>query len=230
MARTSGRVPAFTDQQIELGFWFLVGWTRTSAAEREEIVSWARTQERRDEDEQAILPLCEKNRVDEDERALILALIAWARQSAAVKECPSVSVGKIDAARAEILARWRVESHRGALVWPPRSRTIAVRLGDGNWADALRRFDIPVSPVGRQRGSGRFTSESFRSAFAEFLEFCQRQQEPVTLNGYGRWSGSERERGRAEVPSLASVRQRYGTWMRALQELEEFSCRSQQES
>ena len=117
---------------------------------------------------------------------------------------------------------WASATLKGAgKAWPPASRTIAVRLGDGDWSTALERLGIPVSAIGRAKGSGRFDAEAILTVLADFIRESEEAECPPTFGAYTRWAQDLRSQGREDVPSPATVRQRFGTWTAAMEALTE---------
>ncbi|MDC4232285.1 hypothetical protein M3T53_00950 [Actinomyces sp. B33] len=203
------RTAAFTDEQIEIGLLLLISTAYPDAVGPDDGSEDAAIDE-------ALAPLVGRHGFDEERIAPARAGALAARRAIENGSCPEVSAARIDAARADLLERWGASSSRGALVWPPASRTVAVRLGAGSWADALASRSIPVSRLGRARGSGRFGPERIASAVNEYLEHARARSHPATLGGYDRWVRQARAGGRTDLPSTATVRQRCGTWDGAL--------------
>ncbi|WP_022867382.1 hypothetical protein [Schaalia vaccimaxillae] len=207
------RTAAFTSEQIELGLFLLIAHAYSA---RIEVGS-----PQVDPVIQGVLgKVLGKNGLGDAQVAQACAAIQAARKAVEGGWCPSVSAGRIDEARKELLAQWGVESSKGALIWPPASRTIAVRLGQGSWADALAAFSIPVSNLGRQRGSGRFGPEEIRRAIRHYLDSLDEGKGVASFAGYSQWAEEARARGDVQIPSPATVRQRYGTWAKALGDVE----------
>lgn len=213
------RTTAFTDAQIEAGFWLLASRAHPLALELDET----RTDETLFE---TLKPLIGKNNLTRDKVKKTIAPILAAKEAAAAGKLPQLSAARADEVRKLILKEWRISSSKGALLWPTGSRTIAVRLGKGKWNDALARLGLRASGRGRAQGSGRFNEAVMRTILTEFLETAEHAGLSATLGGYTSWSKEQRALGRQDVPSTASVRQRFGTWGKAM----EFASRTEEDS
>ncbi|CRH93931.1 Uncharacterised protein [Chlamydia trachomatis] len=144
-----------------------------------------------------------------DEAVSLIEAAKWAMER---HELRPLSVSQCNRERDALLKRWNLASTKGALLWPPSSQTISARLGGGSWSRATARLGFRANSRGRARGSGRFTSESMAVVLREFIAECERNQIEPTLQEYGKWSKRQRATGRDDVASVATLRQRYGTW------------------
>lgn len=204
------RTAAFTEDQITAGFWLIAALAHASRLTIDE--------DRRDEElEETLSGLVGAHGVSRDELSRAIPRILAAREAAARHELPTVAAAKYDAARSALLAERGLRSSKGSLLWPTGSRTIAVRLGGGNWNDALLALGLRPASRGRAQGSGRFDEASIVPVLAEFLAACEAGGESATIGGYAQWSRERRGEGRGDVPSQATIRQRFGTWGRALE-------------
>lgn len=203
------RTAAFTDEQIIAGFWLLAARVHERRLGVDES--------RRDAALAEVLePLIGRNGLTRaDVEAAIPAILA-ARDAASLHELPTVAAAKADEARARLLAERGAVTGKGALLWPTGSRTIAVRLGGGNWNDALASLGLRPASRGRAQGSGRFDEARVLAALREYVEGAEAAGGRATIGGYADWARGMRDSGRSDVPSGATLRQRFGTWARAL--------------
>ncbi|WP_115726778.1 hypothetical protein [Actinomyces culturomici] len=204
------RTAAFTPEQIAAGFWLIASAVHERRLEIDE-----------DRTDEALLaelePLVGAHglRLLDVKRAIPRILAA--REAAERHELPTVAAAKCDAARARILSDRGAESSKGALLWPTASRTIAVRLGGGNWNAALASLGLAPAGRGRAQGSGRFDESGVAAVLAEYVASREAAGAAATIGGYGEWARARRAEGRTDVPSAATIRQRYGAWGRALE-------------
>lgn len=143
---------------------------------------------------------------------LIRATRAWVRGPGGSS---TISASEFERTRRDLIASWGAVSTKGAVLWPPASRTVAGRLGGGRWNDALRALGVRTSSQGRERGRGTFSESDFRQAVAGYLAECDRRGGRASFGGYGSWARERRAGGEA-VPAAATIRQHYGSWSGAL--------------
>lgn len=203
------RTAAFTDAQIEAGFWLLAA--RAAALETDGAPA-----EGAEDLLGTLEPLIDAHGPSRAAVTAAIGPILVAKAAAAAGGLPSPSAARTDELRSLILKEWGVESGKGVLLWPTGARTIAVRLGDGNWNRAMTRLGLKASGRGRAPGSGRFDEAAVRTILREYMESAEDEGAAATLGGYASWSKAQRAAGRTDVPSAASVRQRFGTWGRAI--------------
>lgn len=130
------------------------------------------------------------------------------------KKAQKLSVSIYDRGRKEVLAELGLESAKGAQLWPPTSQTIISRLG-GKWSTAMEACGLAASSDGKiGRRNTRFTEEDRRAALREYLKDCESEGANPSYAGYTKWA---KEQG--GVPSGATLRQTYGTWQRALDQV-----------
>lgn len=150
----------------------------------------------------------------EDRAEQILALAAASKRRADEGEGSSLSAQKYDQIRAEILAELGLKSARGVRLWPPTYQTIMQRFG-GTWAGAMKECGLAASSDGKVgRRNARFSEADRIRAIRAYLAECERKQTGSSYAGYAKWA---KENGR---PSGSNIRQVYGTWNRALEQLE----------
>lgn len=142
--------------------------------------------------------------------AHILRMAHTARRYAADSPNIGLSAKRYDAQRAKILKELGLQSWKGNAPWPPTSQTVRKRLGNGSWADALRRLGLTPDPRGRQRGLLLYDEEQYNQAVCDFIRWAQAIGRPTSAQGYGRWVDDEERAGR-HWPSAESVRIRYAT-------------------
>lgn len=207
------RTAAFTEEQIEAGLWLLLALNSRSSL-GDEIPGKGSVL--RD----LLAPVARKVPLSDeqvDEAVFLIEAAKWAMER---HELRPLSVSQCNRERDALLKRWNLASTKGALLWPPSSQTISARLGGGSWSRATARLGFRANSRGRARGSGRFTSESMAVVLREFIAECERNQVEPTLQGYGKWSKGQRATGRDDVASVATLRQRYGTWSAVLASVE----------
>jgi hypothetical protein len=100
----------------------------------------------------------------------------------------------------------------GEGTWPPTAQEVAERLGEGSWDRAL--LAVGLRPLSREiEHDPEFSEARFRSIIADFLAYCVRNDRQPQAIFYGRWSTMAEG---VQRPTLASIRHRYGSWLRAL--------------
>lgn len=144
----------------------------------------------------------------------ILLLVEASREY--VRGNPETGLPKhrFDTVRGEILVELGVESRKGIAPWPPTSQTVMKRLGAGAWADALSAIGLTPDTRGRPRGLLAFTADQYQDALAKFSTFAEQTGQPATYEAYGEWVDQEERAGR-HWPAPASVRLRFGSWIKA---------------
>ncbi|WP_143236839.1 hypothetical protein [Actinomyces urinae] len=143
----------------------------------------------------------------------ILALAAASKRRADEGEGASLSAQRYDQMRVEILAELGLESARGVRLWPPTYQTIMQRFG-GTWAGAMKGCGLTASSDGKVgRKNARFSETDRIRAIRAYLAECESAQTSASYAGYTKWA---KENGR---PSGSNIRQVYGTWNRALEQL-----------
>lgn len=202
----SQRTAAFTEDQIIAGFWFVAA----KVHERLLDINPSATDPALEE---TLEPLVGSHGLKREHVKEAIPYIIAARNLAADKKLPSISSVKCDEARKNIINdRDCCASTKGALIWPTGARTVAVRLGEGNWNNALETLGMPTTTRGRAQGSGRFTQEAMAEAFIEFFAFCADLEIEPRIGTYATWSQTLRSQGRMDIPSVATIRQKFGTW------------------
>ncbi|MBB6335595.1 hypothetical protein [Schaalia hyovaginalis] len=204
------RTAAFSDAQIVAGFWLIAATVHARSLEIDDRAGDP-------ELEEALEALVGAHGLEREHIREAIPKIIAARRAAARGELPPVSAAKCDLARAAIIRLRGAESSKGALLWPTASRTIAVRVGGGNWNDALIALGLPAGGRGRAQGSGRFNAEVMAGVLGEYAAWCRGEGKAPTFGGYRAWSEARRAEGRDDVPSAATIRQRCGTWSAALE-------------
>lgn len=102
--------------------------------------------------------------------------------------------------------------------WPASAQSLSSQFGEGSWSRAL--VSIGVAPDKRYGPDGTdripdFTQDRFRSAIADFLTYCIRNNRKPLALLYGRWS-SDVARHTTPRPTLSTLRHRFGSWHEAL--------------
>lgn len=209
------RGSAFSRDLVEAGFWCVLGSVRDVPAPP--------PADRGARDEGALADLTELlepalvgNGLGADGRRrvaeLVVATRAWARGAGSEG---TISAAGFERARRDLLAGWGRGTATGAVVWPPTSRTVAVRLGGGRWNDALVSLGVATSARGRERGGTRFSAVEFTGAVARFLHEAEAAGGSTSFAGYTDWARERRGAGES-VPAPATVRQHFGSWSAAV--------------
>lgn len=209
----SGRSRAFTDAQVEAGFWLVLAHALRVGGPSA-LVTGGDVDEGGGATPSVALPDLPFPG-DSPHAGRIRSAILSARARVAADPSLTLSVVDHDRARLEVLEGLGQVSHRGAALWPVGSRTVSVRLGGGSWSGALTRFGLALPAPSRPRGNRRFAEGDYRDAVRDFLVHCSEAGIPATFSAYGSWSAARREAGIA-VPTGATLRQRFGTWSGAL--------------
>jgi hypothetical protein len=209
-ASAGTRGSAFSGEQVEAGFWCVLGSARG-------VTVLPHIDDGVPPDLLALLePALSGYGLDaaEQERvaALVVATRLWARDAGSAG---TISAAEFERARRDLLTGWGAGAWKGALVWPPTSRTVAVRLGGGHWNDALESLGVATSARGRGRGGTRFTSTAQVGSVARFLHEAEASGGSTSFAGYTDWARRQRVAGH-QVPAPATVRQHFGSWSAAV--------------
>lgn len=141
-----------------------------------------------------------------------------ARKMAEAGRGGELSAAGYDKIRASVLAELGLKSERGVMLWPPTHQTIMSRLG-GSWAGAMAECGLAASSDGQVgKRNTRFSHADRMKALRAYLNMCEAEGAAPSYVGYTRWA---KER---QVPSGSSIRQTYGTWLAALEALEEYEA------
>lgn len=102
--------------------------------------------------------------------------------------------------------------------WPASPRYLSSQFGDGSWSRAL--VSVGLAPAQRFAPDGTdripdFTEVRFRSAIADFLTYCIRNNRKPLALLYGRWA-ADTARHTTPRPTLATLRNLFGSWHEAL--------------
>lgn len=206
--RTRGS--AFSRDEVEAGFWCVLGSARG-------VVALPRIDEGVPTDLVTLLePALSGYGLDaagqEQVAALVTATRAWVPGAGSAG---TISAAEFDRARRDLLTGWGAGARSGALVWPPTSRTVAVRLGGGSWNDALSSLGVATSARGRERGGTRFTGDTQVASVARFLQETEASGGSASFAAYTDWARQQRGAGQ-QVPAPATVRQHFGSWSAAV--------------
>lgn len=152
---------------------------------------------------------------DSQEKAgQILALAAASMRRVGAGKGASLSAQKYDQMRGEILAEMGLKSTRGVRLWPPTYQTIMHRFGR-TWAAAMKECGLAATTDGKVgRNNARFSEADRIRAIRAYLAECESTQTAASYAGYAKWA---KENGQ---PSGSNIRQVYGTWNQALEQLE----------
>lgn len=90
----------------------------------------------------------------------------------------------------------------------------------GGWNEALETMGIGLASKGRPKGLVKFTREDYDDAVQGYCFHATAAETKATNDGYASWVKEEIAAGR-ERPSLASVRNVYGTWSHAVRSVQE---------
>ncbi|MCT1366425.1 TY-Chap domain-containing protein [Kocuria sp. HSID16901] len=102
--------------------------------------------------------------------------------------------------------------------WPASPRYLSSQFGDGSWSRALVSMGLAPAQRFAPDGTDRipdFTEDRFRSAIADFLTYCIRNNRKPLALLYGRWS-ADTARHTTPRPTLGTLRHRFGAWHLAL--------------
>lgn len=139
---------------------------------------------------------------------MILTQSSAARQFAAANNTVTISKNKYDDARTNLLKNRPTLS---TSPWPPTSQTVAKRLGNGKWADALRHIGLEPDSRGRRPGLLVFSEENYKIALRDYFTQMAALESKPTFGGYEEWVQSESRAGRRR-PSGPSVRLLFQGW------------------
>lgn len=144
-----------------------------------------------------------------------LQLIAAARDAIASDSTISISNDRYDRLRSEFLADHGIERGKGRVPWPPTSQTVAKRLGEGGWSDALRSLGLDTSATPKGMGQAKYAAEDYEQTVIEFLKHTGVSGEGTTYAAFEQWLASEKRSGRPR-PSAPAVRGAFRSWNEAV--------------
>lgn len=153
-----------------------------------------------------------------DDIATILGVIGAAQKHLASNPAASITGKRYQELRDELVVALGLVSRQGAFPWPPTRQTVMKRFG--GWNEALGAMGVGTTTQGRPKGLLKFTRDDYDDAVRDYCFFASAAGTKVTNSGYDRWVKDEIAGGR-ERPSLASVRNIYGTWMDAVRSVQE---------
>lgn len=141
----------------------------------------------------------------------VAGMIAAGRNLA--KENPQVglSTKEYDRQRAIFVEKFYPANARGFL-WPPTSQTVIKRF-NGFWNDALTAIGV-AAQRGRGRGGLKFSSDDYQAAIRAYVADSARAGKSPVFTGYADWL--KRTGNSGKLPSGAAIRQRFGSWKKAL--------------
>ncbi|WP_156837185.1 hypothetical protein [Nesterenkonia alba] len=150
----------------------------------------------------------------------VLQTIAAARQALQRDPSLTISAQGYDKVRKQFLTEHAISGGTGRHVWPVGSTTILKRAG-GSWSQALQEAGLGTSsakPAGNF-GAARFTEEDFITALREFARHAEETGGSTSYQNYLTWRKHQQQSGRSDLPSGAAVRNTFGSWSAALQNL-----------
>ncbi|MDY5128470.1 5'-methylthioadenosine/S-adenosylhomocysteine nucleosidase [Actinotignum urinale] len=142
----------------------------------------------------------------------VLNVIQGGKELLAKHDDVTLTAKVYDEERSKIAAAFGDVSGRGKLHWPPTSQTVIKRF-NGYWNNALESVGF-ATQSGRRRGMLKFTEEDYLDTVKEYILHCDNLHVNTSYNGYVEWVRDESRAGK--VPSGPSIRQRYGSWLNAL--------------
>lgn len=147
----------------------------------------------------------------------VLDTIQAGRERLGADTSLTLSASRYDQLRTEFLTAHQIHGGKGRTLWPVGSTTALKRAG-GSWNTALDQAGLATSsaPKNTTFGKARFTAEEFQSAVADFAAAADDAGSAATYQGYVKWQGEQKQRGRSDRPSGAAIRNAYGSWSAAL--------------
>lgn len=198
----------FSDLALEAGVWFLLASELRLAPDRQ----WAAVHLPQSLLEELSSHLIETN-VTPGELASILGKIAAAQRISLEDSSLTITGGRYNELRGELLDAMGLKSAKGTKPWPPTRQTIQKRYG--GWNDALISMGLSTANKGRQKGLLSFSEADYTNAVADFISHSEASMNEQTFANYGLWVKKEFESG-TRRPSPASIRNFYGAWLPAL--------------
>lgn len=203
----------FSKEALAAAIWFLLGSDRSLAPDRE----WAAV----NLDLSLISELraaLESAEATLDDVATILGVIGAAQKHVSEDPAASITGARYQELRDELVVAFGLVSRQGAFPWPPTRQTVMKRFG--GWNEALEAMGIGLASKGRPKGLVKFTREDYDDAVRDYCFHATTAETKATNDGYANWVKEEVAAGR-ERPSLASVRNVYGTWSNAVRSVQE---------
>ncbi|MBP1137327.1 hypothetical protein JOE31_003559 [Arthrobacter sp. PvP023] len=203
----------FSKEALAAGIWFLLGSDRSLSPDRE----WAAV----NLDLSLISELraaLESAEASPDDVATILGVIGAAQKLVSENPDASITGARYQQLRDELVVALGLVSRQGSFPWPPTRQTVMKRFS--GWNEALEVMGIGLASKGRPKGLVKFTREEYDHALRDYCFFATTAEMKATNSGYEAWVKEEFAAGR-ERPSVASVRNIYGTWMDAIRSVQE---------
>ena len=199
----------FSPSVIEAAVWYALAIDRQLESDASEALRQVDLLEARE-----LAEALDAQGVDPTTRAQVTILVANARSYAVGNPEVSITKGRYDQVRREVIDGLGLASAQGLSPWPPTSQTVMKRLGNGYWAEALTSVGLTPNSRGRERGLLRFSEEDYDKAVVDFLAEAAAVGQEATIDGYAIWIDREGRAGRRR-PAPASIRLRYGSWNNA---------------
>ncbi|MCJ1708534.1 sigma factor-like helix-turn-helix DNA-binding protein [Microbacterium sp. VKM Ac-2923] len=206
----ANQAATFSDAALQAGIWYLLGSELRLKPDHE----WAAvnlSQELLAELE----PLLSEASVTPDELATILGVIGAAQKRALEDPALTITGGRYNELRIELLDAMGLQSAKGAKPWPPTRQTISKRFS--GWNDALTSMGLATASRGRTKGLIAFTEDDYAVAVADFVDDANESGVGHTFDAYDRWVLLRRDLGERR-PAGASIRNFFGSWLGALRD------------
>ncbi|WP_431796043.1 sigma factor-like helix-turn-helix DNA-binding protein [Microbacterium enclense] len=206
----ANQAATFSDAALQAGIWYLLGSELRLKPDHE----WAAvnlSQELLAE----LAPLLSAAAVTPDELATILGVIGAAQKRALEDPALTITGGRYNELRIELLDAMGLPSAKGAKPWPPTRQTISKRFS--GWNDALTSMGLATASRGRTKGLIAFSEDDYAVAIADFVDDANESGIGHTFDAYDRWVLLRRDVGERR-PTGASIRNFFGSWLSALRD------------
>lgn len=147
----------------------------------------------------------------------VFGTVAAGWQLRAGTQGTTIAVNRYSTLRRRFLDSHGLKPIKGKNVWPVGSTTILKRYG-GSWSQALQAFGFQASDNFRPAGFGapRFSEEKFLQALRDFVKDAYDKGYLTSYQNYVSWRKEQVAQGRKDLPSGPTMRNTYGTWAKAL--------------
>lgn len=206
----ANQAAAFSDAALQAGIWYLLGSELRLKPDHE----WAAVNLSR-ELLAELEPLLSTASITPTELATIFGVIGAAQKLALEDPALTITGGRYNELRIELLDAMGLQSAKGAKPWPPTRQTISKRFT--GWNDALTSMGLATANRGRAKGLIAFSENDYAVAVADFMDDATESGIGHTFDAYDRWVLIRRDAGERR-PAGASIRNFYGSWLGALRD------------
>lgn len=143
----------------------------------------------------------------------IVAIAEAAKSYAKLNPTISITAKQYTDLRKIAEAELNIKAIRNNLSWPADKQTVTKRFG--GWNESIHSIGLIPSSGGRPKGLLKFTEVQYLAAIIGYIQHSATQGVTPAAERYDPWAKSQRAKGISR-PSMASIRNVYGTWNNSL--------------